>query len=46
MKNYNLLFQEEFHNSQNIDETFAELCNKKGLKAGLEYFKKNWCYLV
>ncbi len=32
MKNYNLLFQEEFHNSQNIDETFAELCDKKGLK--------------
>ncbi len=40
MKNYNLLFQEEFHNSQNIDETFADLCNKKGLKEGLEYLKE------
>ena len=40
MKNYNLLFQEEFHNSQNIDETFAELCNTKGLNEGLKYFKK------
>ncbi len=40
MKSYDLLFDEEFHNSQNIDEKFAELCNKKGLKAGLKYLKE------
>lgn len=43
MKNYNELFEKEFHISQQIDETFAKICNEQGFKKGIEYLKSINC---
>jgi hypothetical protein len=43
MKNYKELFEKEFDTSQQIDETFAKICNEKGLKKGVEYLKSINC---
>ena len=40
MKNYNELFNVRFKTSQQIDEKFAELYNKSGLKSGINYLKQ------
>lgn len=39
MKSYNQLFEERFHNSQIIDETFSEIFNTEGLKSSIDYLK-------
>lgn len=40
MKSYNLLFEEPFTKSQEIDDTFAKLANEKGLKEATSYLKQ------
>lgn len=40
MKSYNLLFEEPFTKSQEIDDTFAKLANEKGLKESINYLKQ------
>ncbi len=40
MKSYDLLFQAPFRQSQQIDDTFVDIANSKGLKAAINYLKQ------
>lgn len=44
MKNYNELFVNTFTKSQTIDDTFANISNKEGLAAGIQYLKDIGCH--
>ena len=39
MRSYNELFIDEFHNSQIIDETYADIYNNQGFKEAILYLK-------
>lgn len=39
MNNYNVLFEKEYNTSQEIDNTFAAICNEQGFSKGIEYLK-------
>ena len=39
MKSYKELFEKEFNTSQQIDETFAKICNEQSFRKGIEYLK-------
>ena len=43
VKSYSELFEKEFHTSQQIDDTFAKICNEQGFKKGVEYLKSINC---
>lgn len=43
MKSYKELFEKEFNTSQQIDETFAKICNEQGFRKGIEYLKSINC---
>lgn len=43
MKSYKELFEKEFKTSQQIDETFAKICNEQGFRKGIEYLKSINC---
>ncbi len=43
MKSYKELFEKEFNTSQQIDETFAKICNEQSFRKGIEYLKSINC---
>lgn len=40
MKSYDLLFQEPFTKSQEIDDTFVNIANDTGIKTAINYLKQ------